>query len=193
MIGVVAPLVRRRRAFSLGVALGAVVPAVALGVLSVVVSQRSSLPGRALESERRAFARYERAVDRAVEEGGFVVTQGMQPGVADIAGGALPDATLVTMAKGWRDSMERVRARLGAVEPPAFLREAARAYDAALAAYVEVAEALLRGAEARGAEWAALIEKVPPLGDRADQLWERAQAELERHRARLGLGKEDRS
>lgn len=192
MIGVVAARPRRRR-FSAGFALGVLLPATVLGALAVVASLRSPPPATTLESERRAFAAYERAIERAVQEGGFVVTQGMQPGVADIVGGALPDATLVEMARGWRGSMERVRAELAAVEPPAFLREAARRYDAALAAYVEVAEALLSAAEGRDAEGAVLVERVPALGRRADELWERAQAELERHRARLGLGKEDRS
>lgn len=189
MIGVVAA--RPRRGHAAGFAIGALLPAIVLGALAVVGSLRPPPPPTTLASERRAFAAYERAVERATQKGGFVVTQGMQPGVADIVGGALPDATLVEMARGWRGSMERVRAELAAVEPPAFLREAARRYDAALAAYVEVAEALLSAAQARGAERAALIERVPPLGEGADGLWERAHAELERHRARLGLDRAD--
>lgn len=180
---------RRSRWFSIGVALGVLLPALALVALSAVGSCRSTSP----EAERRAFIHYEEAVERAVREGGFVVTQGMQPGLADIAEGALPDATLVTMARGWKGVIERVRAEFGSVEPPAFLEETARLYDGALAAYVAVAETLLAAADARGAQRLALIERVPVLGRRADDLWGRAEAELERHRSRLGLGKEDRS
>lgn len=177
----------------MGLAVGAILPAVALGVLSLLSALDSSSEpatsptAAASEAERRAFLEYEEAVERAVQDGGFVVTQGMQPGVADIADGAYDDETLIGMARGWTGSMERVRDELAAVEPPAFLVEVASRYDAALAAYVGVGEALVAAAEATGEERAALIEEVPPLGDRADELWERARGELDRRRDRLGL------
>lgn len=198
MTGVMA--LQRRRGFRVGFVVGILAPALAVGGLAVVGSRPLSQPGSAgsieasaLEVERNAFIRYARSVDRVVREGGFVVTQGMRPGLADIADGRFSNDTLVTMAKGWLGSMERVRAELAAVAPPAFLTEAARRYDAALAAYVAVAEALLEGAEARGERRAMLIEQVPPLGRRADALWDRAHVELERHRARLGLSTDDRA
>lgn len=183
MIGVLAPPRRRNRWFALGVGLGLVAPALALVALSAVSSRRAS----SLATERLAFATYEQAVERAVRDGGFVVTQGMRPGVADIAEGAYPDETLVSMASGWAGSMERVRLELSTADRPSFLVGVARRYDAALAAYVEVGEALVAAAEATGSERAARIAEVPPLGRQADELWNQAHAELERHRARLGI------
>lgn len=183
----------RRRSFTAAVAVGAAVPVLAAAAFAVL-SERASSPTPDMASgtaapavERQALLTYEQAVEAAVQDGGFAVTQGMQPGITDITDGAFPDETLVTMASGWLATMERVRADLAAVDPPAFLVETARLYDEALGGYVEVAEALLAAAEATGTERAALVGQVPPLGERADELWDAAGAELDRHRARLGL------
>lgn len=189
MIGVLAPRVRRNRGFAVGLAVAFVVPAASLLAASIVASRQSS----SLQAERRAFTAYETAVERAVQDGGFVVTQGMKLGLADITEGRFPDATLMKMAGGWTRSMMQVRRKLTMVEPPTILREVARRYDAALAAYVRVGESLLAAARARGDERAALVQKVPPLGERADALWNEASAALERQRVRLDLVKKDRS
>lgn len=168
----------------------------ALAVVALVVDRSPSGPaatgpGVEAAAEREAFRAYEEAVEQAVQDGGFVVTQGLQPGVADIAEGAYDDEALVTMASGWLTSIERVRGELAAVEPPEFLAEADRLFDEALAGYVEVARTLLAAAEASGDDRAALIEEVPVLGERADEQWNAAQAELDRHRERLGLSGEE--
>jgi hypothetical protein len=183
----------RRREFHRGAALGIGLPLLALVVIALLGDRASAppppVPGslEALAAEREALRGYGEAVDAAVHEGGFVVTQGMKPGIADIAEGAFPDATLVTMASGWVGSMEKVRSDLSGVRPPAFLLDVARRYDEALGAYVKVGKALIAAAEVTGAERAELIEKVPPLGQKADDLWDAAHVELERHRVRLGL------
>lgn len=178
------------------VAVGAAVPLVAAAALTVLADRDGATtavpspqadPAGVVAGERQAFLTYEQAIEAAVQDGGFAVTQGMQPGVADIAEGAFPDETLVTMASGWVATMERVRGDLAAVDPPEFLTDTAGLYDEALAAYVEVAETLLAAAEADGEQRVALVEEVPALGERADDLWDAAEAELNRHRIRLGL------
>lgn len=194
MTGLLVPTAApRRRWFTAGLMLGviAVFAAVAAGA---VLDDRTSSPSSSavqpdgdLVTQQAAFARFEEAVDRMVRDGGFLVTQGMQPGISDINQRRYDDDTLAGMARGWRASMRSVRAEFAAVQPPAFLAETARLYDEALAGYVEVADALLAATQATGARRATLLDdEVPRLGEAADRLWEAAQAELERHRDRLG-------
>lgn len=137
--------------------------------------------------QRRALVAYEEAIDPITKEGGRIVVEGLRPGITDIRDGTFSDEQLVTMAEGWRNQMRAVRRDLLAVKAPGFLDEAVRLYEKALDGYVRTAEKLLAAARATGEERQRLVDEVAPLGEAADDVYDRAGAVIDRHRRRLGL------
>lgn len=180
------PLDHRLLAF-----LGIVVPVAVVAGIAIGSGggSRAPVPSDS-RAEQAALQRFEADLEPLIDEGAFLVAVGMRPGVTDIAEGAFADDVLVDMAEGWLRSAQRLRADFANVETPDFLTDFAKLFDLSLARYVDTAEALLAAARATGDERAKLIERVPPLGDEADELYDRAQAELQRIRERLGIESE---
>lgn len=110
-------------------------------------------------------------IERLGAEGGQVVAEGMQPGIADIAGSALPDPVLQRMAEGWLASMQEVRREVSALTAPGELSLVLVRFDWALSAYVETGETLLAATKVSGAERDALLDDATALGREADRLY----------------------
>lgn len=128
---------------------------------------------------RGVVAAYEAALEPLLEDAGFVVAQGVRPGVGDVAEGRLPAEVLTTMATGWAAELRAARAAVAALPRHRGLDGVAAAYDRALAAYVEVAEVLREAAAAGGSRRQALLDRVADLGPVADRLYDDARAALE--------------
>lgn len=192
----------RRRGFRLGAALGVAVPVLLLGIFSLLGGDDTSTTTAStaaadganagfseaeLATQRDAFTEFEEALTPITERGAATVVYGMRPGIDDIFTGNIDDETLVTMSEGWVTAMESARDDLAAVEVPGFLSETGDLYRQAFDEYVETARALHAAAGATGDQRSELITTAAEHGNRADDLYDRAQAELRRHRQRLGL------
>lgn len=177
------------RGLAVGIAGVTVASVLALAVISATNGsdeQRTDAATEATtEARQGAMESFEAALAPLIEEGGFVVAMGMRPGIADIAEGAYDDVTLVTMAEGWRTSMEGLRGRFAALPVPGFLAEFSRRFDAALEAYIEVAVALGDAARTSGDERARLVDAAAERGESADNLYDEAMAELDQWRSLL--------
>ena len=178
---------RRGRAFNLGLALGLVLPLGLLVAFSLVPRDRSPDVPREVAEQRDALAAFEKALQPVVDAGAAVVVYGMRPGIVDIYEGNFPDATIVTMSEGWVASMRDARDRFAGIDVPGFLSEAARLYRQSFDEYVATAEGLVAAARAEGEERGSLVSEAAAHGERADDLYEAAQAEVERQRVRLGV------
>lgn len=179
----------RRDRVSVSVLLGAavagmLVAGMAFGITRVVSRDRED-PLTA--SKRRSFLSYEEAIRPLAREGGKVVQLGMKAGVTDIREGSYSNETLAGMASGWTAEMTEVRRRFGAVPAPSFLAEAKSLYLQALDQYVTTGEVLKRAALAAEPDRASLVTKAVSLGEGADEIYDRAEALLDEHRARFGL------
>ncbi len=192
MIGTLAVGSRRRprtRGFRLGLVAGLALPLVLLGASLIGGnSSTTDAPTADLAAERQALTDFEDELSPLVERGAATVVYGMRPGVTDIHQNGLDDATLVTMASGWVETMEGIRDDFAEIAPPSFLAEAASLYTDAFDAYAETARSLLAAAEASGEERQEHVTHAGEAGNRADALYDAAQADLARHRSRVGLG-----
>lgn len=181
---------RRRRGFTVGIALGLMAPLALLLALSLIPgggsSEIQSVPPE-IRAQRSALATFEDALAPVVDEGAATVVYGMRPGINDIYDQRFDDATLTTMAEGWVEATQRTRDRFEALEAPAFLAETADLYRQSFDAYHETARALLAAAQAGGEERTALITQAAEHGTRADDLYDAAKAGMAQHRQRLGL------
>lgn len=181
---------RRNRGFTIGIALGLMLP---LGVLLAfsLVSGDGDAGGEAIPAEvaadRGALAAFDEALAPLADTGAATVVYGMRPGIDDIHNQSLDDDVLASMAEGWVDATRTVRDDFAAIETPEFLAAAADLYRQAFDAYHETARALLAAATSAGAERAEHISEAAQHGSRADQLYESAEAQLDEHRTRLGM------
>jgi hypothetical protein len=172
----------RHRGFRLGVALGLMFPMALLLVFSVWPwGGGSDVPAQE-KAQRRALA-FEEDLKPVIDAGASVVVYGMRPGIVDIYEGNFADETLVAMSESWAASMRNARKQLAVVEAPAFLAEAARLYAASFDEYVALADGLVASAKATGEERVITISGAAAHGERADELYEAAKAEVERHRS----------
>jgi hypothetical protein len=159
---------------------GALTVAAAAGTAHLL---RPDAGGAVRADVARAVAAYEAALEPLVEDAGFVVAEGLRPGVADVADGRYPDEVLVRMATGWVDELVAARAALAALPRHPALADVAASLDGALAGYVEVATVLRRAAGASGAHRQALLDRVADLGPAADERYDAARAAIDALRA----------
>lgn len=161
------------------VALDAAGPAGEGSTAGVVGSQRIDL---------RAF---ERDLDPVTADAAKVVGAGLRAGVDDIYADRYDDATLAAMTTAWRDDLTRLRDRLTTIETPTFLGAVHRGFVASFDGYVEVAELLVAAVAVHGDERRALVMQAAHAGEAADEIYDRAEADLNGHRSRLGLPTSD--
>jgi hypothetical protein len=139
--------------------------------------------------DRAALLAYERALVPILREGGRLVQEEMKPSLREISEGEITGDTLLGRTAAWRGELERIRARLAALRPPAFLGDIGARWLAAVDAYlaaVDAFEALARAPA--GSERARLVAEAAAAGERADRVFDRAAAVIQFHRRRLGLG-----
>lgn len=181
---------RTRRSFRVGVVAGVGLPVLVLAVFSVLPRGGSST-GEAVSPEvaaqRQAFSDFDEALGPIIADGAATVVYGMRPGINDIYDARFDAAALTAMAEGWVGAMERVREEFAQVEVPAFLWEVADLYAASFDSYVKTARRLHAAAQVSGEQRAQGVTRAAEHGTEADDLYDAAQAELERHRGRLGL------
>lgn len=171
---------------STGIAIGALVAAgMVLGAGrwgATVTDDAPDAPPPELAADRRAVTAYDEALQPLLGDGGQVVAQGLKPGVADVAEGALDDEVLARMANGWVASLRDVTADVAALPAPPPLEEVSVRYERALRTYVRAAEALAAATRATGDERAGLVEAAAAFGRTADRLFDEAEAAMSAHR-----------
>lgn len=142
--------------------------------------------------QAEALAAFREDLDPLVKEGGQVVAMGLKPGVADVTNQRFAPDVLVAMASGWATELEGLRDEVDAIEAPRFLADAHWLYVQSLDGYVHTATAVKAAAsagdEVRRDE---LIDLAATLGSAADNLYDRAEAALEQHEARLRTNDEE--
>lgn len=145
------------------------------GVASFAVLRSSDVrEDHGTQSDRAAIVSFAAEIERLSVDGGQIVTEGIKPGIADIADRALPDEVLAGMARGWVASMDEVRRAIAALDAPGELAAVAVRYERALITYVRTAETLLEASTAAGDRRAALIDLAISLGTDADRLYDEA-------------------
>jgi hypothetical protein len=168
--------------------LGGLVAVAAVGLGRPLLLDRGAAP--AVDTTARAaaaaLAAFREATDPLVKEGGQVVAMGLKPGVADVANQAFGQDVLLSMASGWAAELDGLRAEMAEVPAPGFLAEAHFFYVECLEGYATAARALHAAAGAADPiRRDELIDLAADLGTAADRLYDRAQAVIERHEARL--------
>lgn len=166
----------------------------ALLALAMLVPLLLLRPGQTARSgtsnelaQRTALDAYVVQIRPLAKEGGRVVQLGLKAGVTDIGQGRFPDDELITMASGWVAELERIRDSFADAAAPAFAADAQAIYGKALNGYVAAAKTLLAAARAHGDQRTQLVADAVSLGERTDAVYDRADALIEQHRARLGL------
>lgn len=179
---------RADRSLRLGVVVGAVVCAAALGGAALVASQSGGSSAPAVDhAKRSALVEWERSVRPLISSAGQVVALGPRTGIHDIGTRAEPDAKLHDMATGWESRLSTLRDEIAQLDAPPFISPAAVLLDRAMAGYVTASHDLVLATTARGARRTSLLDAAAAAGKNADHLYDDATAAIAQWRSRLGL------
>ncbi len=167
--------------------LGALAAVAAVGLGRPLLMDRGGTP--AVDETARdaaALAAFREDLHPLVKEGGQVVALGLKPGLADVSNERYAPTVLASMASGWATEIESLRAEVEALDAPEFLADAHWLYVGALDGYVNTARAVEAAANVGDVQLRdELIDLAAALGTAADELYDRAEAILERHDTRL--------
>ena len=143
--------------------------------------------GSGRSADQRAVAAYVAAIHPWIEEGGSVVAEGVKPRLADLDFGAVTPSEFRAEAVGWKAELERVRTGLDRVSAPAILRPAALLYDRALLRYEAAVDAFVAASYAPPSGIKAAVTAAVPTANRADAIYDRADAIVRAAQRRFGL------
>ena len=139
-------------------------------------------------AERRALERFEEEMEAIAKEGGRVIQLGLKAGIGELDRGeeGEPEA-FAERARAWEAELRGYRRDLAALDVPPFLRSTEPKRLEAMDGYIEIARMLSEAAFVTGDERDALLDEAVETGERADDVWEEADAAITHHRRRLGL------
>lgn len=143
--------------------------------------------GQRAADQRAELVAYGEAVEPLVDKAGEVVARGLRAGVDDIHDSRYDDETLRNMTRAWVSDLRRIHKGFDGLDPPAFLNEAHGLYLESMERYVGVAETLAAAVEAGGQRRIDLVLRAAHLGERADAVYDRADALVDERRRRLQL------
>ena len=193
--------VRRSSAGSRPMATIAAAGLAAVVIVVIVAAIASSMGGAAstapkrgdqaaaLRQDRAALLAWEGDIVPLVQQGGRVVQDGMKPALDDLLYKHItPPAFIVREARAWTNALAKVRAQLTAVSAPGSMRHAVRMLDRALASYLRAARAFrAAAAHPAGATRRHFVRVGQRSGQAGDRIYDRAAAEIQQARARVGL------
>jgi hypothetical protein len=154
----------------------------------VALVAASALPHSSHEVTREGLLAYQRALAGPLQHGGEVVQLGLKVGIGDLGSEhRTAPAVIAEQARAWQRDLSDVRRQLAAVKPPASLRAEHAELVRALDGYVGAARAIEEAAGADGATRDQLLDRAAAMGREADAAFDRAGANVQHARARLGL------
>jgi hypothetical protein len=137
---------------------------------------------------RQQLEAYEAALTPHAKRGGFIVEEGLKPGLGQVARDA--GSPVVFQAVSWSDDLTKVRQAFNAeghLIRGTQLEPAIADFDAAFELYTETAQTIGAAAIASGEPRQKLLDEAAASGRSADQRYDRASALLQKLRQKRGL------
>lgn len=162
--------------------------AAALMVAGALVAIVGQAEGDTTTARRSEIVAYEKKISGPARDAGFVVQEGLKPGLADVAAGQ--PGPVVFSAVTWVDRFRSIGEQFAAAADGLHdgdLRRAAELFESALKEYERTAETIGAAAIASGEPRQKLLEKAAAKGRHADQEYDKASAHLQRARRSVGL------
>lgn len=154
------------------------------GVVATVASDEQA--ARPEQVQRREAVDYLTAVEPLARDAGRVIQLGMKPGVEELRQERRSAGALARAAASWERETLDVRDRWRDVDPPPELVAAHETFLRALEGYAATAATLGAAAQAPRSERSQLLDEAVAGGERSDDVWDEAAAQVQGHLRALG-------